>query len=47
MRLSEIIQIMIEEKLIDPKRLFDTEYMVERISLYIKAKKFVDDNFKF
>lgn len=45
-RFIEIIQIMISEGMLDKTRLFDKEYVVSRVSLYIKAKNFVDNNFK-
>ena len=41
-----IIEAMLEEGLIDRNRLTDVDYVAERIALYIKAKNFVDTNFK-
>ena len=41
-----IIEAMLEMGLIDRNRLTDTDYVAEKISLYIEAKKFVDTNFK-
>ena len=45
-RFIEIIQIMISEGMLDKSRLFDKAYVVNRVALYIKAKNFVDNNFK-
>ena len=41
-----IIEVMLEMGLIDRNRLTDADYVAERIALYIKAKNFVDTNFK-
>lgn len=45
-RLIEIISIMIEYKMLDPNRLYDIDYVLERIKIYLEAKNFVDTNFK-
>lgn len=45
-RFIEIIQIMISWGMLDKSRLFDEEYVIDRVSLYLKAKNFVDTNFK-
>ena len=41
-----IIEAMLEMGLIDKNRLTDSEYVVERLAIYIEAKNFVDTNFK-
>ena len=41
-----IIEAMLEMGLIDKNRLTDIEYVTERVAIYIKAKNFVDTNFK-
>ena len=41
-----IIEAMLEMGLIDKNRLTDVDYVAERVDLYIKAKNFVDTNFK-
>ena len=41
-----IVESMLEMGLIDRNRLTDVDYVAERIALYIKAKNFVDTNFK-
>ena len=41
-----IIESMIEMGLIDKNRLTDIDYVIERVSIYIEAKTFVDNNFK-
>ena len=45
-RILEIINIMISYGMLDKSRLFDKEYIVNRIKLYLEAKHFVDTNFK-
>lgn len=45
-RFLEIIDIMISEGLLDKSMLSDKNYVINRVALYIKAKKFVDNNFK-
>lgn len=45
-RFIEIIQIMISWGMLDASRLLDKEYVVSRVASYIKAKNFVDANFK-
>lgn len=45
-RFLEIIQIMVSEGMLDKSRLLDKKYVVDRVSLYLKAKEFVDNNFK-
>ena len=41
-----IVESMLEMGLIDRNRLTDVDYVAERIAIYIKAKNFVDTNFK-
>ena len=45
-RSLEIIDIMISWGMLDKSRLFDKEYVINGVSLYLKAKEFVDNNFK-
>lgn len=45
-RFIEIISTMIEYKMLDPNRLYDTDYVLERIEIFLEAKEFVDTNFK-
>ena len=45
-RFLEIIDIMISWGMLDKSRLLDKEYVVSRVASYIKAKEFVDNNFK-
>lgn len=45
-RFLEIIDIMISEGLLDKSMLSDKNYVINRVALYIKAKEFVDNNFK-
>lgn len=45
-RFKEIINIMISEGLFDKSRILDKNYVINRVALYIKAKEFVDNNFK-
>lgn len=37
---------MIEWNMIDQYRLYDTDYVVERVKTYIEARNFVVKNFK-
>lgn len=45
-RFNEIVNIMISERLLDKSMLSDRNYIINRVALYIKAKEFVDNNFK-
>lgn len=45
-RFNEIVNIMISEGLLDKSRLLDRNYVINRVALYVKAKEFVDNNFK-
>ena len=44
--LISIIEVMLEMGLINKNRLTDTDYVAERVVSFIKAKNFVDTNFK-
>lgn len=44
-RFIDIIKTMIEFGMLDVHRLNDTEYVIERVELYLEAKNFVDKNF--
>ena len=46
-RFIEIVNIMLEYGMIDKSKLHDADYLIERVSLYIRAKAFVDKNFNF
>lgn len=46
MNILDIIEAMIEWNLIDCSRLYDTDYVAERVTSYIKARNFVHENFK-
>lgn len=41
-----LIESMIKMGLLDRNRLNDTDYVLERLAIYIEAKKFVDTNLK-
>ena len=45
-RLIEIISTMLEYKMLDPNRLYDSNYVIERIKIFLEAKEFVDTHFK-
>lgn len=45
-KLIDIIQTMIEYDLLDKNRIFDKEYVLERVSIYLEAKEFINKNFK-
>ena len=45
-QLIDIISTMIDFNMLDPNRLYDTDYVAERIEIYLEAKSFVDTNFK-
>ena len=44
-RFIDIVKTMIEFGMLDVHRLNDTEYVIERVELYIEAKNFVNENF--
>lgn len=43
----DIISTMIDYGMLDKNRINDADYVVERVQLYLRAKKFVNKNFKF
>jgi hypothetical protein len=43
MNILDIIEAMIEWNLIDHSRLYDTDYVAERVATYIKARNFVHE----
>lgn len=45
-KIRDIIETMVELNMLDPRRLFDTDYVTERVKLYIEARNFVHTNFK-
>lgn len=45
-RFFQIISIMIDYGMLDPKKIYDVDYVTERVSIYLEAKNFVDENFK-
>ena len=45
-KIKDIIEAMIEWNMLDPTRLLDTDYVVERVTSYIKTRNFVHENFK-
>lgn len=45
-KLIDIIQTMVEYDLLDKNRIFDKEYVLERVSIYLEAKEFINKNFK-
>ena len=45
-KLIDIIKTMIEYGMLDRSRLNDADYVVERVKIYLEAKKFVNENFK-
>ena len=45
-QIRDIIKTMIDWNLLNPCRLFDTDYVAERIKLYIETRNFVHTNFK-
>lgn len=40
-KLKDIILTMIENKMLDSTRIFDKEYVLERVNLYIKSANMV------
>ena len=40
-KLKDIILTMIETKMLDSKRIFDKEYVLERVNLYIESANMV------
>lgn len=45
-KLIDIIKTMIEYGMLDRSRINDVDYVVERVQIYLEAKKFVNENFK-
>ena len=45
-KIKDIILTMIEYNLLDKSRLCDTDYVIENVLIYLKARKFVIENFK-
>lgn len=45
-KIKNIIETMIEWNMLDPTRLYDSNYVVERVALYIESRNFVIENFK-
>ena len=45
-KIRDIIETMIEWNLLDSNRLYDTNYVIEQVTTYIKARNFVYENFK-
>ena len=44
-RFINIVKTMIEFGMLDVHCLNDTQYVIERVELYLEAKNFVDKNF--
>lgn len=45
-KIKDIIETMIEWNLLDPTRLYDTDYVAEQVNNYLKVRSFVRENFK-
>lgn len=45
-KIRDIIETMVEWNMLDPYRLFDADYVAERVKLYIEVRNFVHTNFK-
>jgi hypothetical protein len=45
-KLIDIIKTMIQYGMLDRNRITDVDYVVERVKIYLEAKKFVNENFK-
>lgn len=45
-KILDIISTMIDYGMLDKNRINDVDYVVERVQLYLKAKNFVNENFK-
>ena len=45
-KIKDIIETMIAWNMLDPTRLYDSDYVAERVALYIKSRNFVIENFK-
>ena len=42
----DIIFTMIDYDMLDKNKINDVDYVIERVQIYLKAKNFVDTNFK-
>jgi hypothetical protein len=45
-KIKDILLTMIEWNLLDPRRLYDTSYVKERLEIYLESRRFVLENFK-
>lgn len=45
-KIKDIIETMIALNMLDPTRLYDSDYVAERVALYIKSRNFIIENFK-
>ena len=45
-KLKDIIETMIEWNMLDPSRLLDTDYVAERVNMYLESRHFIHENFK-
>jgi len=45
-KILDIINTMVEFNLIDSSRLYDSDYIAERVLMYLNARNFVLENFK-
>lgn len=45
-KLKDIIETMVSWNMLDPTRLYDSDYVAERVTSYIKSRNFVIENFK-
>ena len=45
-KIKDIIETMISWNMLDPTRLYDSDYVAERVTSYIKSRNFVIENFK-
>ena len=45
-KIKDIIETMVEQGMLDPTRLYDFDYTIERVLFYINARNFVIENFK-
>ena len=45
-KIKDIIETMIDWNMLDPTKLYNSDYVTERVALYIKSRNFVMENFK-
>ena len=45
-KIKDIIETMIDWNMLDPTKLYNSDYVTERVALYIKSRNFVIENFK-